>query len=226
MSLTDESGNFLFTISPALRNDTLLISSVGYESLRIPVSEALRRNSFELVERSMNLSPVTIRSFSTEAAVGTTKESVGYFRSWNYDTTGGELGRIFDLTYDSFKLEKVRFKVSNLCNACLLRLHIRNVVNGWPGEELLRDSIPLSIHRNTLDDKALEFNLTNYNLVFTQKELFVGIEVHHCFHPGVPECSFCFASTEPGFSFYKPRGDSKWESSEDFSPYLRLIRKY
>lgn len=221
-SVTDDAGNFDIFVTG---NDTLLISSVGYESILIPVNEALRRPEFALQEKSRNLAPVTVR-FRSEGTAGSSKENVGYFRSWNYERTGGEMGRIFTLPYKAFVLDKIRFKVSNTCNACLLRLRIRKVVDGVPGDEILTDSVSVSVNGMKLDDKALEFDLSKYELVFNQREIFVGIEAISCDHAGKDGCSFLFAGTEPGMYTYKSRTDSDWETTDAFSMYLKLFLRY
>lgn len=226
-SVTDESGNFSINLSGPNSRDTLVISSVGYENIIIPVREAVQGGKFELKEFSRNLPNVTVKSFTSEGVVGATRESVGFFRSWNYDSTGGEIGRIFKLPYSEYKIDRVRFKISNLCNSCLLRLHIREVVDGEPGDELFSDSISLTVKGATLDGKAPEFNLTNYDMVFDQKEIFVGIEAIGCKPtPGKKDCSLCFAGTELGAYSYRSTRHSSWEKMDDFAIYMKLFMRY
>src|SRR5436190_13469507 len=58
--LSDRSGNFSFYISKLQHDDTLLISSVGYETLKIPVLTAMKRSQFVLTEKTKSLEGVTI----------------------------------------------------------------------------------------------------------------------------------------------------------------------
>lgn len=95
----------------------------------------------------------------------------GYFRSWKTTGTGGEIGKIFYINHGEYKLERVRFKVNNQCDTCQVRLHIREVVDDLPGDEILYDSISTEIKRLSFDDRFSEFDLRPYNLVFKQQSI-------------------------------------------------------
>jgi hypothetical protein len=170
--------------------------------------------------------PVTVRSFTSLDEIGATGESVGYFRSWNFERTGGEIGRIFRVPYPEYKVDRIRFKINNMCDTCLIRLHIRKVKDGVPGDELLRDSISIRVKRLALDDKAPEFDLRPYELVLNEAEIFIGFELIDCQHPGRSDCSFCFAGTEPGTYHYKSTGTAIWERTDDFAIYLKIFLRY
>jgi len=223
-SLSDKSGNFSISISKLQHDDTLSISSVGYETLKIPVLAAMKRSEFVLTEKTQNLEAVTI--FNTRHVEGSSSESVGYYRSWTHENTGGEIGRIFTLPYKQFKIDKIRFKVSNLCDTCLLRLHMRTVVDGKPGEEILKDSITLTINKLTLDNKVPEFDISAYDFTFTQNQFFVGIEVLNCRSKTPEPCTFCFAGTEKGKYIYKSKGTTEWLNSDDYTIHLKLFLRY
>ena len=158
----DESGNFSFHIPAVRNNDTLVISSIGYEDLIMPVRDAQKKKLFELTALHKSLAPVIVKSFSTRDVVGSTIESVGYFRSWNSENDGGEIGRRFIFPYSEYKIDKIKFKVGNMCNACTLRLHIRKVIAGAPMEDLLRDSLAITVKTLSVDDKGPEFDLSDY----------------------------------------------------------------
>ena len=225
-SLTDESGNFSLHLPVTRNNDTLVISSIGYENIIIPLRDALKKKVFELVEFSKNLAPVTVKSFNSQDVVGATNELVGYFRSWNTDSTGGEVGRIFKLPYNEYKIDKIRFKVSNMCRACLIRLHIRNVIAGAPAEELLSDSISLNVKKLTVEDKAPEFDLSKYDQVFNKPKLFIGLEVIGCTKNDSTACSFCFVGTEPGIYTYKSTKTGPWDETDNFAIYIKMFLRF
>ena len=224
-TFANQDGNFSISIKNIKSNDTLLISSVGYESIRLPVSAAIFRKEFVLKEEVKNLESVTVFN---KAILGSTVETVGYFRSWNTKRTGGEIGRTFKLPYKKYKIDKVRFKVANFCDTCLLRLHIRKVVNGFPGEEILKDSISITINKMMLNGKVQEFDLTEYDLNFTQDELFVSLEVLNCNTMPNPKesCSFSFAGTEKGAYMFKSTANSEWDITDDYTLYLKLFLRY
>lgn len=220
---TNPDGSFSISVNNIKSSDTLLISSVGYEKLRIPVSAAMLKKEFVLREQIKNLENVTV--FNT-VVLGSNVETVGYFRSWNYTNTGGEIGRTFRLPYKKYKIDKVRFKVANFCDTCLLRLHIREVIDGLPGEEIIDDSISVTINKLMLNGRIPEFDLTPYDLSFTEDELYVSIEVLNCGKKPKQSCSFSFAGTEKGAYIYKSTPESKWEVTDDYTLYLKLFIRY
>ena len=226
-SLSDKSGNFSFRVPKVKNDDTLTISSVGYESLKIPVALALKSSEFVLNESTRSLESVVVKSFTSHEVIGSNAEASAYFRSWNYKKKGGEIGRTFQIPHKEFKIDKIRFKVDNMCDTCQMRLHIRNVVNGLPAEEIIRDSITVSIRSLTMDDKIPEFDLSPYDLTFSQKEIFVSLEVSNCTNSTPGPCSLSFVGTEMGEYMYKPGAASEWsEMTNNYSIYLKLFLRY
>ena len=223
-TMTNFAGNFSLRIPDAKSNDTLVISAVGYKSLKLPLHIAAKRKEFVLSENIKNMNGVTV--FNSHEVIGSQSETVGYYRSWDHAKTGGEIGRIFKLPYKKYKIDKIRFKAGNTCDTCLLRLHIRTVKDGIPGEEILTDSISVFVNRLSLDTKIPEFDLTPYDLTFTEKEFFVGIEVLGCGNGKKGFCSFSFAGTEKGEYVYKSRRTNEWASTDDYTIYLKLFLRF
>lgn len=223
-TMTDGNGNFKMNIVHLKNTDSIIISSVGYESIKLPVKAALKKSEYKLKEVVKNMEGVTV--FNSHQTMGLMSQTVGYYRSWSYNKTGGEIGRIFSLPYKKYKIDKVRFKVANLCDTCQLRVHIRNVVDGKPGEEIIIDSITTTISKLTLDDKIPEFDLTPYDFTFTQGQLFVSLEVLGCSNKAKEFCSFSFAGTDKGEYIYKSKGNADWESTNDYTIFLKLFLRY
>ena len=134
-AMCDNTGNFNLYITESQKKDSVIISSVGYKTVRMPVSAALTKSVFTLLQTSKTIEGVTV--FNSHEVAGSISESVGFYRSWNYKNTKGEIGRYFNLPYKRYKIDKIRFKASNTCDTCLLRLHIRRLYNGEPGDEIL-----------------------------------------------------------------------------------------
>lgn len=222
--MADKNGNFRLSIHNLKNSDTIIISSVGFETLRMPVSKALLTSEYKLKEIVRNLESVTV--FSRYHTVGDISDRTGYYRSWNTENTGGEIGKIFKLPFDAFKIEKVRFKAGNTCDTCILKLHIREVVNEIPGDDLLEKEVTTMVSRLSLDDKISEFDLTPYKITFYEEEIFVSIEVLRCSNRNKEFCSFSFAGTDKGENIFKPGRNSKWQSSNDDSIFLRLSLRY
>ncbi|MEO6539998.1 MAG: carboxypeptidase-like regulatory domain-containing protein [Ferruginibacter sp.] len=223
-TVTNFAGNFSLQIPNSKGSDTVVISSVGYQTIRLPLYIAAKRSEFVLTEVVKNMAGVTLRPL----IIGSTSETVGYYRSWNDKHTGGEIGRIFKLPYAKFKLDKVRFKAGNSCDTCMLRIHIRKVVDGLPAEEILPDSISILVKKLSLDTKISEFDLTDYDLTITEKEFFVGIEVLNCSNGKNGSCAFNFAGTDKGEYFYKARNGNEWKATneDEYTIYLKLFLRF
>ena len=224
---SDANGNFRIPVPAFKSSDSLVISSVGFKTFKLPVSVAISLSEFRIHEQTTNLQPLVLKSYLNEGVSGSRSEVTGYFRSWKTTGTGGEIGKIFYINHGEYKLERVRFKVNNQCDTCQVRLHIREVVDDLPGDEILYDSISTEIKRLSFDDRFSEFDLRPYNLVFKQQSILVSLEVLHCTRSGATDCSFCFIGTEAGKYLYKDRRQNDWiESENGYSIYMRLIYKY
>jgi uncharacterized lipoprotein YehR (DUF1307 family) len=223
-TLSDNTGKFKLNITNAQKDDSVIISSVGYKSIRMPVKTAASKSVFTLSEIVKNMDGVIV--FNSHETIGSVSEKVGYYRSWSFEHTGGEIGRTFSLPYKKFKIDKIRFKAGNTCDTCLLRLHIRYIEDGKPGDEIIDDSISVIVNNLSLDSKISEFDLTPYDFTFKESQFFVGIEVLNCGNGKKGSCAFNFAGTEKGEYLYRTREYSEWKNSDDYTIYLKLFLRY
>ncbi|MGG9962890.1 carboxypeptidase-like regulatory domain-containing protein [Ferruginibacter sp. SUN106] len=226
-TVSDTAGNFSLPVRNYKQTDTILITSVGYENLKLPVQQAIRLHEFKLQESQKVMESVVIRSFSKEEVAGAKNETVGYYRSWNTDNTGGEIGRTFLPNHKEYQVAKVRFKVYNTYDTCLIRIHIREVNNfGEPGKELLQDSVAQVLSRSSLADKAYEFDLNKYNVVLNKKNIFVSFEVLKGGQTDNTSRSLSFIGSEEGSYLYKSGEKDSWHSSDAYTIYMKLLLKY
>lgn len=172
------------------------------------------------------LESVIVKSFSNEAVAGAKTEIVGYYRSWNADKRGGEIGRTFLMAHKEYQVAKLRFKLYHTCDTCIVRLHIRDIVDGHPGKELLKDSVSYFIKKEKDVDKPYEFDLNKYNIIQSQQNIFVSFEVLKGTKTDSTNCSISFVGTEPGGYFYKPRVNDYWGYTEDYAIFMKLVFRY
>jgi hypothetical protein len=226
-SVSDATGNFSLVL-PALKStDTLLITSIGYENLKIPAQKAALLTPFILLESLKTLDAVIIRSFSKEEITGTKSEIVGYYRSWDAEKTGGEIGRTFSTTHKEYQIAKVKFKVYNTYDTCIIRLHIREVTNnGQPGREILRDSIAQAINKSPNSDNYYEFDLNRYNIILSQQNIFVSFEVLEGTKADKTSRSLTFVGSDLGSYLYKSTETDSWHSSDEYTIFMKLVLKY
>ncbi len=225
-AVSDASGNFSLSIRRIKPTDTILISSVGYDDLKLPAQKALQLSEFKLQESQKMMESVVVRSFRKEEIAGAKSEVVGYYRSWNTDNTGGEIGRTFKPGHSEYQVAKVRFKVYNTYDTCVVRLHIREMNNGEPGREILRDSVAQVINKSSQADKAYEFDLNKYNVILDKKNIFVSFEVLEGTRSDNSSRSLSFVGSEEGNYIYKSGEHDSWHSSDDYTIYMKLLLKY
>ncbi len=224
--VTDTAGNFKLTISASRQNDTIVISSIGYESLYIPVRSALKNPGFILKSSTQKMDAVVIKSFGKEDIAGAQSEIVGYFRSWNTGRTGGEIGRSINVPHKEYQISKIRFKIFSSCDTCVIRLHIREFNNRFPGADLLKDTIEKILINANIADKAYEFDLSQNNIILSKENIFVSFEVMGGSNANYSNCSLAFVGSEPGVYIYKSRYYDEWAYTDDYAIFMKVFFKY
>ena len=224
--VTDTAGYFKLTISASKQNDTIVISSIGYESLYIPVRSALKNPGFILKSSNQKMDALVIKSFGKEDIAGAQSEIVGYFRSWNTGRTGGEIGRSINVPHKEYQISKIRFKIYSSCDTSIIRLHIREFTNRLPGADLLKDTIEKTIIKADVADKAYEFDLSQYNIILSKENIFVSFEVMGGSNANYSNCSLAFVGSEPGVYIYKSRYYDEWAYTDDYAIFMKVFFKY
>lgn len=154
----------------------IIVLCTGYETKYSLLSDINDSLTIMLKKRNLILDEVTISPNNKEV-------TIPYFSKKPDYTFGSHISmelavKINTLEKDSgrqkqLKQVKLKIKKANTNNPC--RLHIYSVgVNGNPGEELLSDNIILS--KKNISKKELTIDLSNYNIVLSSNEFFIGIE--------------------------------------------------
>lgn len=210
--IADASGNFRIMLPENIKqSDTIIISSIGFQNRRMTVKQAILNNEFHLQEIPKELDNVTHVSFIKESILGNSSMSGAIFRGWYDYKTGGEIGKIFSVPENQYKIAKIRFKVDNKCDTCWMRLHIRKMVNSEPGEELLKQNIIFPVTSYSVKDAGPEIDLSEYNIVLSDYTILVSLEVINCSSTESSFSSLCFIGEENGEYVYKSFVNSDWE---------------
>lgn len=223
-TVADAKGRFrLYLPRFVKQTDTLVISSIGYQTLEMQVGAAVLSDEFRLEELPKELPSVHVYSFYNQRFLSTAANSdISYFRGWYSHKTGGEIGNIIEVPHKFYKIDKIFFKADNNFDTCLVRLHVRKVVNSWPADELLTEEFILPVTRLSIYDKSCEFDLSAYNLVLSEKEVYVGLEVIECSSHTPSPASLSFVGTQKGEHVYKSFAHSLWEKHNGFGLYFEL----
>ena len=226
-TVADAKGRFRMAFPRFVKhNDTVIISSIGFISLRLPVSSATDLEEFKMQEDPMELSPVTVFSFLNKRFFVSSPGEQSFFRGWYSYKTGGEIGNIIAVPHKMYKLNKIFFKVDNKYDTCLIRLHVRKIENSLPAGELLTEDLIMPVYQRSIYDEASFFDLSELNLVLSEKMIFIGFEVIDCSHSTPPPYSLSFVGAENGQYVFKPFANSLWEKQNNFSIYFELGLEY
>ena len=210
--VADAAGNFKLNLPAFIKpSDTIIVSSIGFQNIRMAVRQIIQDTQFYLQEIPKELSNITHVSFVNHSTLGTAMLNGGLFRAWYDYKTGGEIGKIISVPQGQYKIEKIRFKVDNQCDTCWMRLHIRKVNNNEPGEELLKDDIIFPVTNYSSKDAGPEIDLSDYNIVLSDYVIFVSFEVINCSSSNPVYSSLCFIGEDSGEYIYKSFVNSNWE---------------
>jgi len=186
-TISNPDGSFSFRIPTKFKNDTLIISALGYKKKVIPLHflDFNKTHSILLQEQSVLLSDVVVSA---------SKEKNKIYQIGNKDVSGGVLET--DTLYAGYAtallientpelkkqglefpvyLEKARLRIlRNNLPAFKFRVRLNEVdsITGLPGTDLLNESV---VVESTLRKGWLEFDLTDFRLIVS-KPFFVTFE--------------------------------------------------
>jgi len=224
--VADSSGKFRFTLPDFIKpNDSVIISSIGFQSIRTTVKNAKGLSEFILTPIQKEMPEISLNSFLHSSTVGMSTEDFTFYRGWFERKTGGEIGRVVGIPHKKYKVEKIFFKADNSCDTCWVRLHIRKMQGEEPGDELLTDNIIVPFNKLKFSDHPA-FDLGEYNVVLTEKRVFIGFEVLHCTNVETKTSSLCFIGTGYGDYLYKSYSNSPWEKGVYYNLDITMFLKF
>jgi hypothetical protein len=227
-SISDSSGYFIFELTKNLDyNDTVVISSIGYIDKKLRLQDFITKKDFLLEPTANLLKEISIASFKNERIFGSVSKKRNLNSGWSGSGKGGELGNIFTIGTNQYKIDMVSFYILTGCDTVWFRLHIREYENGYPGNELLTGNIILQV---TKQDGISDHDLSKFNIyisdnpqIFLSLELIarsksiadtdLGNNVHITGHKG-------------GVLHYKWFPETAWLKNKDYELSLMLKAKY
>lgn len=224
---TNANGHFQLRAPASQLPDTLVVSSIGFQTLKVPVNSPATHAIYYMQVEEKQLDNITVKAYMHQGSQGTYTDKAGYFRSWFTNRTGGEIGKIMHINSKEYLVEKVRVRVNNQCDTCVLKLHIRTIRNGFPDFEILQDSVAVTSHKVSFADRAIDFDLRPYNVIIrNNKDIFVGFETLHSSMKDGSSCSLSFIGEEKDSHVYKRSLASPWLETYDYSIYMQVFFRY
>ena len=226
-SISDSSGTFKVNLPNQVKeSDTILITSVGYYSLKVAVKEATTKNMFQLKAIEGVLPSVMVYDLKKRGQMGDDTTNYSFYRGWYEYRTGGEIGRIVNVLHKKYKLNRIAFQVDNKCDTCWLRLRVRKVAHFEPAEDLLQQSVIIPVTKHTPLDGVMEFDISDLGLLLREKKIYIGFEVIDCKNNDGRPLSLCFIGADYGEHYFRKYPTIGWTSEDAYGLYLKMFFDY
>ncbi len=220
-SVSDEEGNFEFTLATNLKFDSLKVFSIGYKPTVFLVSEFIKETNktIKLINLPTQLEEVVVKSkkvkYKTLGTTNYTKNNCTGFADIEGNWKGSEAA-ILVRNKKNVLMENFSFYViQNKYNDSLrFRLNIYERIappkdapkwlgDDWVGSTLLKKAIIFKV-----GTKQGEFTLPirDYN-IHTDKDFFISLE---CLMDEMEITKFCYSGSADVASYYKVKAFAKW----------------
>lgn len=235
-TVSDEDGLFHLEFDPKSYDpdDVVLFSSLGYESLEIPVSEIkLVYNEYptlKLKPSVLELSEVVVtdkRGEFIEQSVGYKNTGEAVFGYWKDNIAlGGELATHIEAKKGLRQLKSLGFEIwENASDSVLVRVNIYDIDNTWglPGENL-NTSQENILHTIAKDEMFAHVDLVPYS-IFVRDDFIVSIELLKVYGNIEPKLALAAVSFGNA-SFRKYASQDKWEKVSETGMAFFLDTSY
>ena len=235
-TITDEKGNFNLEINEKPIGALVRFSMIGYKAQTFSVAELSdKENIIKLKVDPVQLAKVDIK-FGKIKKVGNTKYSrFSGVCGWGGTDfgKGHEIGTIIDLGSEPSQLLSLHIRVHEQSfDSTLLRLHIRDVIDSLPNNELLSESVLL-----VLTEKSgwVDIDLIEYKIVLSGE---IALTLEWLKVIGVYEDRYIKTKTEgvisigpkilfstkgkPGWLYIKRGSEGKWRLINEQKPSFYL----
>lgn len=175
-TVTNENGEYNFSVPDSLLNETLKISMIGYKSESLRVKEFQKQVEIKLSQSATVLNEVAVSAKKTKFKIlGNDTRSKSVSAGFKNNSLGAELGIRLNIKHPQTHLRKVMFNVNanSLDKLPIFRLNVYAVdKQGGLQENILKQNIIISPTEKT---GYTEFDLTPYN-IFVDDDVVIAIE--------------------------------------------------
>jgi hypothetical protein len=226
---SDKNGEFIIKSDNFVKNDTLIISYIGYQSKKVCV-KSVNENTIPLSPQMLFLDEFTVSALSKRKKITLNKFSKrscfilrtnkhsGSDEYWlPYRAEEPTIEALYICNKDNIvsgnKIKKAVIYVNNLKDSCSFRLRIFNASEKKrPATDLLTESLVIAV---TEKEELVEVDLERFNLVIPENGIFVGFELliipENRFILELPDGSGTYTQYSPFLQYYEvnqPKYDS------------------
>ncbi|MEM7084748.1 MAG: carboxypeptidase-like regulatory domain-containing protein [Bacteroidota bacterium] len=213
-TVSNGTGNFslVFKLAAVSPTDILQISSIGYETKKLKLSELNRLTSYkviiQLTPKNYDLEQVVVKSVQREKKTlghpNITASEMGYWR--NAEALGGEIASAIRVRKKNTRLLNLKFNIiENMSDSIKVRINVYDYKRGIPGKNLLTQNIFHTITKK----KGLEtIDLKPYKILVND-DVAVSIELIEIY--GTAIYFAISASAYGGESFTREISQDDWK---------------
>jgi hypothetical protein len=228
-TVSSEQGEFELLLKSGFVDQKyeLMISCIGYETIRLPYDNWIRfidrEQRIYLKPQTTELDPVVILSGKREyEKIGSESYSLSELGYWmDRDALGGELASRITIDNEKTRLHNFKFHViRNEADSVKVRINIYSCKNNMPGENLLAESI---YHTISQAKGIEEISLKKHHIV-VDEDIVVGIEMVEAYG----EDLYLSVSATPfgGTAYLRERSMAGWDVRWNFGLAFGLLSSY
>jgi hypothetical protein len=222
-TISDKTGRFNLDAGKLHPNDQFRISFISYQSEILTVSDFKSGDTIRLSPASLQLSEVVVNGKLKRFTIGETTTSSRSVTGWGGFSagSGGERGILLEPKKAPIYPAEIIFHVARCAyDSVLLRLHIRAVENGIPGEELLQQNVYYIFKKGT-DVARIDVSDTN---VAIRGACVVSLEWVKAFgRCNGADCNVQFSLRRgKGIMYSKEASEGHWNKLEDAQPSIAI----
>lgn len=175
-TVTDDKGEYSFSIPDSLLDQNIKISMIGYRSKIYPATGFEKLSKVHLAQNITSLHEVSVTAKKTKIKIlGNQTKTKAVSGGFNKNSLGSEIAVKLNIKRPQTHIKKFMFNINknSLNIAPIFRVNMYNADdNGYPNENILAQNIIIAPKEMI---GFVEIDLTPYS-IFVDKDVFISIE--------------------------------------------------
>jgi hypothetical protein len=224
--VSNANGQFEFEIPAELENDSIKLSSIGYQPLSMLVKDFLTilktKPTIKLIPDITELNEVVVTSEKLKEKIVGNKTTSGKFRGgFRNASLGHEVGIKIKIKNSPTYIKKFHANVtSNTSETMKFRMNFYNIKNGLPNKKIIRENIIFLIN---VKEGEFTLDLDKYNII-VEEDFYCTIELIE--NQKADDEIFFSAGFMGKTMAYRVTSQGKWDKSGAVGVGFNFTAKY
>ncbi|HAA11066.1 MAG TPA: hypothetical protein DCE41_04940 [Cytophagales bacterium] len=225
-TVSGPDGTFTLEIPEEYTQDTLKVSSIGYEArlfLVANLAQQLQSNpTLLMTPKVIELAEIMVKGdLPNTTVLGNRNHTEMVQVGFRGASLGHEVGIRYKVKHpDTFLKSFSGYILSNTSESMRFRLNFYEVKKGWPGEKIVQQNIIISLNQ---EEGRFQIDLTPYNISMDE-DFFCTIELIENLNE---EEAIMFAGTFGGKKMpFRETSQGKWDTYRSFSLGFQIEAAY